>query len=159
MELALALAVALLSLGVVGSVVPLVPGALVSLVGVYGYWWSTGYAEPGPAFLVGVTVLAVAGVVADLLAGAVAARVGGASTRTAALAAVASLVLLVFLGPLGILVGVAGTVFAAEYHRTDDADVALRSSLYTTVGMLASTVVQLGITVAILLAFVVAVLL
>ncbi len=46
---------------------------------------------------------------------------GGASNWTAALAGVVALVLYVVTGPLGILLGVAGTVFVVEFYRQEDA--------------------------------------
>lgn len=148
------IAVGLLVVGVVGSVVPLLPGGLVSLAGVFLYWWSTGYADPGPVALVGLAALSLAAVVVDQFGGALAARAGGASTLTAAAAAVVGLALFFVVGPVGILVGVAGTVFALEYWRHRDAEAGLRTAAYATAGVLASSAAQLLLTGSVLVAFV-----
>lgn len=144
------LAFVLLAGGVVGSLVPQMPGAPLSLAGVYCYWYATG--EPGVWLLAGLTLVGVLTWVVDVAGGAIAARAGGASTTTAVLAGVVALVLFFLTGPLGIILGVAATVFAVEFYRQQDARKGLRAALVTTVGMLASSVVQAILTGSILLA-------
>lgn len=146
------LAFVLLAGGVVGSLVPQVPGAPVSLAGVYVYWYATG--EPGAVLLVALTLVGVLTWVVDFVGGAVAARVGGASTATAVLAGVVGLLLFFLTGPLGIVLGVALTVFVVEFYRQDDARKGAKAALVTTAGMLASGVVQAVLTGSILVAMV-----
>lgn len=148
------IALALLVLGVVGSVLPLLPGPLLSLAGVYLYWWSSGFVEPGPLTLAAFTLVGAAAVVADYFGGAVAARAGGASMATTLLAAVVGLLLVFVAGPLGLLVGVAGTVFLVELARGTDPETSLRTAAYATVGVLASAVLQVVVTAGMLVAFV-----
>jgi len=140
--LALALALA----GVVGSVVPLVPGAVLSLSGLYLYWWGTGYADPALWVLVLLTLVGLFAVALDWLAGAISATASGASTRTTVAAGVAGAALFFVAGPVGILAGVAGVVFLAELARTDEVRASARTAAYTTVGMLASAVAQVLLT-------------
>ena len=144
------LAFLLLAGGVVGSLVPQVPGALFSLAGVFTYWYATG--EPGLLVLIGLTLVAVVTWVVDFAGGAIAARAGGASTTTAVLAGVVGVVLFFVASPLGAILGVAVTVFAVEFYRQQDARKGLKAALVTTVGMLASSVVQTLLTGSILLA-------
>jgi len=146
-------ALALLVVGVVGSVVPAVPGALASLAGIYLYWWSTGYADPSLPVLAAFTLVGGAAVVADYAGGAAAARAGGADLRTVAAAAVAGPVGLALAGPVGLLAATAGTVFALEYRRSGDAAESRRRAVYATVGVLASAAVQITLTALLLLAF------
>lgn len=122
MDVFLWVALALLVLGVVGSVLPLLPGALLSVVGVVVYWVSTGFSEPGPIAFVGLTLVGLVALVTDYAGGMVAARFGGASTRTSIVAGVVGFLLMFLIGPLGIFVGVAGTVFALEYVDHQDAE-------------------------------------
>jgi uncharacterized protein YqgC (DUF456 family) len=146
-------ALVLLVLGVVGSVLPLVPGGLLSVIGVLLYWWSTGLSEPS---LLVVAVLVVAGVLTmtvDYFGGAIAARAGGASMRTTAAAVLVGTALLFVVGPIGFLLGLAATVFAVEFAQHEDVETGLRVALYSTVGVLASTVVQVALTGSILLVF------
>ena len=150
----LLIALALLVAGVVGSIVPAMPGALLSLVGVYLYWWSSGFASPGSALLVALTLVGLLTMAVDYLGGAVAARAGGASMKTTALAAAVGFVLFFVVGPIGILLGIAGTVFLAEYYHSQDTRASGRAALFATVGVLASTVMQAFLTLTMLVAFV-----
>jgi len=146
------LAFLLLVAGVVGSLVPQVPGALLSLAGVFTYWYGTG--EPGTALLVALTLAGLVTWVIDFGGGVIAARAGGASNTTALLAGVVALVLFFLTGPLGVILGVAATVFAVEFYRQQDARQGLKAALVTTAGMLASSVAQALLTGSILLAMV-----
>ena len=151
------LAFLLLVAGVVGSLVPQVPGALLSLAGVFTYWYATG--RPGLTLLAALTLVGVLTWIVDFFGGAIAARAGGASNATALLAGVVGLVLFFLTGPLGIVLGVAATVFAVEFYRQQDARKGAKAALVTTAGMLASSVVQALLTGSILLAMLAIVLL
>lgn len=148
-------ALALLVAAVVASVVPLVPGGLLSMAGVGYYWYATG--EPGTVVVVGLLGLGTLALVLDWFGGAASARVGGASLRTTAVAGVAAFALLFVLGPLGAVLGVAGTVFAFELRRHGDVERGLRTAAVTTVGMLASSAMQVLLTGVVLAGFVLAV--
>lgn len=150
-------AIALLVGGVVGTVVPLVPGGLLSVVGVLLYWWNSGFTEPGTVSLIVLASLGVLTLLVEFFGGSMAARAGGASWTTTGAAAVVGIVLMILTGPLGLLVGLFGTVFLLEYARGGDIDGSTRSAFYATVGILASTATQVLLTTAILFGFLVAV--
>jgi hypothetical protein len=141
--------------GVVGSVVPLLPGGAASLAGVALYWYGSGFSEPGPVVLVALVVVGLVTVGVDLVGGAVAARVGGASATTTAVAAAVGLLLALVTGPVGLLVGVAGTVFALELRRTGDREASARTAVSATAGVLASAAVQVVLTGSMLVAMLV----
>ena len=143
-------AIGLAALGVVGSVLPVLPGALLSLSGLLVYWWSTGYTDPSLVVVVGFALVAAAAVVVDLAGSALSVYAGGASSRTVVVALVAGLVLGVVTGPAGFIVGVAGAAFAVEYHRTGDSDASGRAALFATLGVFGSAAIQLLLTVALL---------
>ena len=153
------IALALLVLGVVGSVVPLMPGGLLSLAGVYLHWWASGFTAPETLLLVSLTLLGLLAVAADYGGGAVATRAGGGSYVSTGAAAVVGLVLALLTGPVGLLVGVAVTVFVVEFVRNRDPETSGRTALYATVGVLASSVAQLLFTGTMLVVFVLGVLL
>lgn len=156
-EVALLLAVALLACGVLASFVPLIPGALLSLVGIYYYWWTTGFAEPGALFVAGATLLGLLTLAFDFLSSVISSAASGASVRTAAVAGFVGFVLLFLTGPVGMLAGVVVATFALEFERSGDLERSLRTALYTTVGMLASTAMQVVLTGALLVGFLVVV--
>lgn len=157
MELLALAGLALLVVGVVGSVVPLLPGALCSLAGLYLYWWSSGYTTPGLLTLVGLTLVGIVALIVDYFSGPIAARAGGASLTTTAVAAVVGFALFFVAGPFGIILGIAGTVFAIEFARNDDVDASLRTAAYATVGVLASSVLQVLLTASMLVVMLVVV--
>ena len=150
-------AVALAVLGVVGSVTPLVPGAGLSLAGIFLYWWHTGYSDPGTVVLVALTILGLATMAVDYLAGFLSAKVSGASWTTGVAAGIVGLLLLFVAGPVGVVGGVAGTVFAIEYYRNGDREESFRMAVRTTVAMLGSTVVQVLFTATMLVVFLIVV--
>lgn len=145
-------AFALLVLGVVGSALPAIPGPLFSLAGLLVYWWQSGYAQPGPVLFAALLLVALLALAADWFGGAISAKAGGASLRTTAAAALVGLMLFPFLGPLGVVLGVAGTVFALEVVRGREVRSSARTAAYATVGMLASAVVQVLLTATVLAA-------
>ena len=144
MDLLVAVAFALLVLGVFGSVLPLLPSGALSLAGVLVYWWQTG--QPGPLLLAALVGIAVLAVLVDWLAGFVGARASGVDTRTSVLAGLVGFVLLFPGGPLGLLLGVAGTVFAFEYRENQDVEASARQAAYATVGVVASAAMQVVLT-------------
>lgn len=150
-------AVGLLLAGIVGSALPGLPGPALSLVGVLGYWWATGYTDPGTVALVGLVGLALVGLAADWLAAPLGARAGGASTRTTALAGLVGFALLFVLGPLGVVIGVAGTVFLLELRESGDPSASLRAAGATTIAVLGGVVAQVVVTTAMLVGFLLAV--
>jgi len=143
-------AFALLAAGVAGSVLPLLPSGLLSLAGVLLYWWATG--EPGFLLLAVLVGLSVVAALVDWLAGFVGARASGVSTRTAALAGVAGFLLMLPTGPLGLVAGVAATVFAVEFRESGDLPGSARRAGYATVGVLASAGMQVVLTATVLAA-------
>jgi uncharacterized protein YqgC (DUF456 family) len=157
MDLYLVLAVALLILGVIGSVAPAVPGVLVSVTGVLVYWWSTSFTQPGN-FFIGLTVfLGIVSVTLDWFSGAITAKAGGASGKTSVAAGIAGIFGFIFLGgPVGVLIAVAATVFLREYFRTGDARGARKAAVYSALGLVASTAMQVVIAVTILIGFILA---
>jgi uncharacterized protein YqgC (DUF456 family) len=147
-------AIALVAAGVVGSILPLVPGGALSVAGVFVYWWSTGYTEPSVLLVGALVVVGLVATVVDYAGGAIAARAGGASVATTAAAVLVGVVLLFVAGPIGFVVGVAATVFVVEFAQHADAEAGLRIAAYATVGVLASTVVQVLLTGSILVVMV-----
>lgn len=151
-EVVLLAAIALLIGGMIGAVVPLVPAGVLSLLGLWVY--ALFGAEPfGVLPLAGLTLAAVVTIVLEQLGGPIAAKLGGSSNRTVIAATIGGVICMFLLGPFGIIIGVVGTVLLLELADGVDAETAVRRSIYTAVGVLASSVAQLLLTGSILLAF------
>lgn len=153
-EAVLFVALALLLAGVVGSVVPMLPSGLFSLAGVAVYW-AFGSDPIGPFLLFSLVVVALLAAVFDQFAGPIAAKATGASNRTTIVAVLAGFVLFFVAGPIGIVLGIVAVVFVAELLEDAPPEVALRRAIYTLAGILASTGVQLLLTLSVLAGFVV----
>jgi len=144
-------ALALLVLGVVATALPVVPGPLLSLAGVWIYWINSGFADPGLGWVLVFTALGLAALFVDYFGGLVSARVGGASTGTAMAAVLVGIVLgLIGFGPVGFLIGTMATVFGLEYYRHEDGERAMKSAAVTVSGMLGSAIAQFVLTAAVL---------
>lgn len=140
----------LLVVGFVGSVLPALPGAPISVGGVLLYWWATG--EPGTLGLVVLVAIGVGATLIDWFGGALAAKASGTATWISVVAGVVGLVGMLVAGPVGLVVGVAGTVFVATFAREQDASSSARQAVYATIGVLASAVIQGLMTLSMLLA-------
>ncbi|PSQ06547.1 DUF456 domain-containing protein [Halobacteriales archaeon QS_6_71_20] len=149
-------ALLLLVAGVAGSVVPLVPAGPLSVAGVAVYYALAPPSAPslGVGWLAVFVLVGLLAFTVEHLGGALASKAGGAETSTMLVAGVASLALFPFLGPLGIVVGVAVAVFGAELYAGKDPASAARAAGYTVAGVLASSVAQLALTLSILAGFV-----
>jgi uncharacterized protein YqgC (DUF456 family) len=156
-DVAFLVAVALLVVGVVGSIVPLAPGPPISVAAVLGYWWFSGFAEPGTFTVAGLVLVGVVAFAVDFLASAISAKAGGASWTVTAVATVVGIVLLVMTGPIVMILGVGVVVFLLELRRHQDVHRGLRTATTTTIGILGGTAVQALLTFGMLLGFVLAV--
>ena len=137
------LAIALLVVWTASSFVPFVPSGVLAALTVVGYAYTTGFAEPGIVTLVALVLVSLLASAMDLLSGMISGRLGGASTRTVGAGTLVGVALLFVMGPIGIVVGLGGTVFLVSYYEnTAEPRVALRRSAYAVIGVLAGPVVQ-----------------
>jgi uncharacterized protein YqgC (DUF456 family) len=150
-------AVSLLAFGVLGGALPVLPGAPLSLAGLYLYWWANSFTDPGLAVVASLTALGLFAIVAEYAGGAASATFGGAARSTTLLATVVGILAIVLTGLLGLVGGVAGTVFLAEFYRHRDLRRGARAAAYAVLGVLASAVLQVLLTLTILIAFLLAV--
>jgi len=155
-DVVLVVAVALLIVGVVASVVPVVPEAVFTLSGLVFYRWMTG--EPGILVFGVLLLLSLTGIVLDYLATVVSARAGGASWRTATAAVVVGFILAFVTGPVGFLGGTAGFVFVVELVKKRNVREARDAAVYTTTGVVVSAYLRVVLSLVVLVAFVAVVL-
>lgn len=152
------IAAALLIAGVVGSFVPLAPGALISIIGVTVYWWSSGFSNPNTLALILMYLTALTALFFDLFAGALGSKAGGASDKTVQMSAIAGGLFFFVGGPLGTVIGITAVVFLREYLLTGESMESSRAALYTVVSVLGSTLVQGAMASLTLLIFLIVVL-
>ena len=156
-ELVTAVALALMVAGIAGSFLPLLPAGLLSLAGVYVYYLAAPAGAPSVSvwLLAYLTVVGVLTALLEQFGGAVASKAGGAETSTTVAAALASVLLLFLVGPLGVVIGTVGVVLAVELSRGKEPRAAARAAVWTAGGILASSLAQFLLTLSMLAAFVV----
>lgn len=152
METLTVLILMLLVAGVIGSVVPLMPGALLSLSAVVIYFFRAD--DPSVLFTVFGVLTASFALIVDWFAGSIAAKYGGASNKTSLMAGIAGIFGFFLLGgPFGLAVAVATVVFVREFLIHGEEDKGLKAAVYATIGVLGSAVIQTMLTASILLGF------
>ena len=97
-------AVLLVLIGVLGALVPVLPGAVLVFAGLLLASWADGFARVGPATLAILALLTVAVYVVEFLAGAYGVEKAGASRR-AVLGAVLGTIVGLFFGLAGLVLG------------------------------------------------------
>jgi uncharacterized protein YqgC (DUF456 family) len=139
--------------GVIGSITPAVPGALLSLLATAVYIATS----PDPSLIYILFSITVAGfaLAADWLAGTIAAKYGGASNKTSVMAGIAGLIGFIFFGgPVGMTVLIAATVYIREYLIHGDKEISGKGAFYATLGVLGSTIIQTFLTLLVLIVFI-----
>lgn len=152
-----AIAFGLLVAGVIGSVLPRVPGVVLSLAGVFLYWWGSGFAEPSFVTVGLLTLVGLLALAGRLFGTVVAARMGGASTITATIAGVVGFIGFLSLGTTGLLLGTVLTVFVLEYLRRRNVRTSAVAAVAVVLGTFASKTIQTLLTGAMLVVMVLAV--
>jgi uncharacterized protein YqgC (DUF456 family) len=141
----LIVALVLMFIGLLGVILPLVPGIVLVYLAALLYAVIEGFAKIGPITLAVLTVLAVVGVTADIWVSSLGAKVGGASVWALLGGLALGLVGLVFFSLPGAIVGSVAGVVAVELWRVGDWEKVLKSGAGWLIGWLLSTIVQLSI--------------
>lgn len=141
-DLIIGLTLILLLAGLIGSFVPLMPGALLSITGISFYWWQTGFTQPNILIVALLYFTALTAFTFDLFAGSIGSKAGGASNKTVQMAAVAGLVFFFIAGPIGTILGVGIVVLVREYLLTRDSDRSMKAAVYTSISVLGSAIIQ-----------------
>ncbi len=147
---ALALALA----GMVGMVLPGVPGPPLLYAGIWLAAWIDDFVHVGLIPLLLLAILAVAAYLVDLIAGSIGARRFGASRRAVSGAAIGALVGL-FFGIPGLLLGPFVGAAAGEMSDRRNWRMAGRAGVGATVGFMTGVVVKLTIGTVMLAVFLV----
>jgi len=154
------IAIVLLVVWTASSFVPFVPSGVLAALTVIGYTYTTGFTEPSlPSVLLALVLVSLLASAVELLSGMLSGKLGGASTRTVAVGTLVGIVLLFVMGPIGLVVGVGGTVFLGSlYENGAEPRVAVRQSVYAVIGVFAGPFVQAVILAGVAVAFAISVL-
>jgi uncharacterized protein YqgC (DUF456 family) len=137
-----------MAVGVVGTLVPVLPGlALVWAAGL-AYGFAEGFGTVGTAAMVVMTALAIAGQAAGWLLPKRAAAAAGAHKRSVWLGALGAVVGFFVIPVVGVAVGGLAGIYAAEWQRTRDPALAWNATRRTLVGFGLATLAQFGAALA-----------
>lgn len=135
--------VVIMAVGLLGAILPLVPGPPVVWLGALYYAWRTNWVDVGWPSLLLLLVLAIIGGTADVWMGYLGASKGGASGWATLASIVGGLIGLVVFSVPGALIGSIGAIMLVEYARHRDWRKVLRASGGYLVGSLLATVVEI----------------
>ena len=141
----LALALLAMLIGLIGIVLPVIPGTLVIFVAALIYALIEGFQIVGWPTLVVLGLLALVATTADLWASSVGAKMGGASGWSVVVGLIGGLVGFVVLNLLGAILGAILGVLLTEIIRVGDWRQAFKAGGGWVLGWVLSTVVQLVI--------------
>ena len=139
------LAIILIAAGIVGLVVPALPGIVLVFAGLVVAAWAEGFAYVGQGTLVVLLVLCLLGYGIDFLAGAFGASRYGASKYSiigAAIGAIAGM----FFGLPGIILGPFIGAVVGELYVRRDLQAAGRAGFGAWIGLIAGTAAKIAIT-------------
>jgi uncharacterized protein len=148
-----ALAIALMAIGVVGTVLPVIPGALVVFAGMLLAAWIDGFQRIGWITLTVLGVLTALTFVFDVIGALIGAKRVGASRLALAGAAVGTLVG-VFFGFPGMLIAPFIGAVVGELISRGRLDTAARVGLGTWIGLVVGTLAKIALVFAMLAVFV-----
>ncbi|QIT55754.1 DUF456 domain-containing protein [Aquisalimonas sp. 2447] len=141
------LAILLIGAGLVGLVLPPLPGPLLLFAGLWVAAWAEGFAHVGMFTLVVLGVMAALASLADFIAGAFGARRYGASARSITGAALGALVGL-FFGLPGLLLGPFIGALVGELSTRSGLPAAARAGWGATVGLAIGVAAKLAFGIA-----------
>ena len=147
----------LIAIGLLGTVLPLLPGVPMMFGGMWLAAWAGHYERVGIATLVLLGILAVISIALDFIAGALGARRVGASSRAqwgAFLGAVAG----IFFGIPGLVLGPFVGALVGQFATGSGFDHSMRVGIATWIGLLFGTLAKLALSFTMLGVFVFALL-
>jgi hypothetical protein len=138
------IALALIAIGIVGTVLPALPGVVAILGGMFLAAWIDGFEKIGIPTLVVLGVLTAFAFVIDIIAGLLGAKRVGAS-KLALVGAALGAVVGVFMGLIGLIIGPFVGAVVGEFITRQQLDRAARVGLGTWFGLLVGAVVKVAL--------------
>ncbi len=147
------LAILLVITGMAGIVLPALPGVVLVFIGLLLAAWADGFRMVGWVTIFFIAGLMVLALLSDVLATTLGVKRVGAS-RWAVVGSLAGMVIGIFLGLVGILIGPFFGAAAGEYLARGDARQAGRAGLATWAGIILGTAVKLALALSMIALFI-----
>jgi uncharacterized protein len=142
--LVLAAVALVMAVGLIGTVLPLVPGTTLILAAALGYGLVEGFGPAGGVAVAAMAFLLVCGVVLKYALPHRRGKASGAPTSTLIVGALAGIVAFFVVPVVGLPLGAVSGVLIAEYARTQQWPVAWRSTRAVIVGIGLGTALEFG---------------
>lgn len=143
-SITLGLVIGFMILGLVGVVVPLIPGTLLIWLSILIHAVANSFEAVTPLSFAIITVIALVTGTADFWMTLLGAKTGGASGRSILLGVLGAIIGSFILPLFGTIIGYALGVLWGEYQKHDDWDAAFKASVGGLAGWGLATVVQLA---------------
>lgn len=135
----------IIGIGLIGCIVPLLPGPPIVWLGMVYYAWQTDWTKVGPFSLAILLVLALVGSSANTWMSWLGARKGGASGWATVASIAGGLIGLVFFSLPGLIIGSVASIAAVEYYRHGDWNKVFKASSGYVVGYLLAMLVEIAV--------------
>ncbi|KAF1085350.1 hypothetical protein SPSYN_01486 [Sporotomaculum syntrophicum] len=151
--LAMILAILFFIVGLAGSLLPVIPGAVLIWIGMLVYGLLTNFATLGLAFFIGQALAVALVYTLDYLSGAYGARRYGGSRYAVYGSIIGTVVGLILMGPAGIIFGPFAGSIIGELLNQKPLDMALKAGVGTLLGLLSGTIIKLVIQIMMIIWF------
>ncbi len=151
--LALVLSVILFIIGLIGTILPALPGPIVIYFGMLLYGIMTGFASLDVFFYIIEAIVLIIIFLSDYFSAAIGTKKFGGNKYTAYGAIIGTIIALIFLGPLGIVIGPFLGVIAVEFLRGTELKQAIRSGFGALVGALGGMLFKIGAEILMIIYF------
>lgn len=141
------IAVVFFTVGIIGTVLPMLPGAPLIWLGMLIYGLFVKFDNLSWLFFVGQGLAVALVFLIDYLSGVVGARHYGGSKAAIWGSVLGSLLGILLLGPFGLIFGPFIGAVAGEFYRKNDLDQAIHVGVGTLIGFLGGTVLKLAVEV------------
>lgn len=151
--LAMILALIFFIVGLAGSILPIIPGAILMWVGMLIYGLMTDFATLGLAFFIGQALAVTLAYIIDYLSGAYGAKRYGGSRYAIYGSIIGAIVGLILMGPAGIIFGPFLGAIIGELINQKPLETAFKTGVGTLIGLLSGTVIKLAIQIIMIIWF------
>ena len=151
--LSFGVAVVFILIGIIGIIVPILPGMFLVWLTVLGYSWVTDFQIVTPWMLVLLTVIALATGSASIWLPYLGAKKMGAAKRSVVLGFIGGIIGTFIMPLIGTIIGYAVGIIVGEMLKHRDLRVAIKTSIGGVAGWGISTVVELAGALTILIVF------
>lgn len=151
--LAMILALIFFIVGLAGSILPIIPGAILMWVGMLIYGLMTDFATLGLAFFIGQALAVALAYIIDYLSGAYGAKRYGGSRYAIYGSIIGAIVGLILMGPAGIIFGPFLGAIIGELINQKPLETAFKTGVGTLIGLLSGTVIKLAIQIIMIIWF------